>query len=132
MDSSKLTSQVEDLMESETLRKAFKDQLDMESKLLVPIPSICKTESSKVLKTFTDKLLAEWEENARQEIDKKYRWADLPIWETGSRVRYNNFLTFLSPEKLTEIILSKAVTMLTSDGFSEPISFIRADLGDSV
>ena len=133
MDSSKLTSQVEDLMESERLRKALKDQLDMESKLLVPIPSICKTESSKVLKTFTDKLLAEWEENVMQEIDKKYRWADFsPIWETGSRVRYNNFLTFLSPEKLTEIILSKAVTMLTSDGFSEPISFIRADLGDSV
>ena len=131
MDSSKLTSQVEDLMESETLKKALKDQLDMESKLLVPIPSICKTESSKALKTFTDKLLAEWEENIRREIDKKYL-KTLPIWETGSKVRYNNFLTFLPPEKLSEIILSKAVTMLTSEGFSEPVPYIRLDLGESV
>ena len=131
IDSSKLTSQVEDLMESETLGGALKDQLDMESKLLVPIPSICKTESSSVLKDFTDKLLSEWEESVRKEIDKKYM-KNLPIWETGSSVRYNNFLTFLSPEKLTEIILAKAVTMMTSDGFSEPLAFIRADLGDSV
>ena len=132
-DSSLLSSQVEGLVTGEDLRAALGNQLKLESQLLVSIPSLYRTESSELLKSFTDRLLNEWRKTIEGELQTKiYRRSILPIWEVGSSVRYNNFLSFLPSETLREIILAKAVKILTCDGFSEPLAFIRADLGDSV
>ena len=132
-NSSHLASQVEDIMDCQQLREGLQKQVETERQLMVPIPSLFRTENSALLKTFLDNLCEEWRRNIRKQLQTKiYRRNSLPIWEVGSSVRYNNFLTFLPPEKLTEIILAKAVTILTRDGFSESLPFIRAELGESL
>ena len=132
-DSSHLTSQVEDIMDCQQLREGLQKQVETERQLMVPIPSLFRTENSALLKTFLDDLVEGWRRNIGKQLQTKiYGRNSLPIWEVGSSVRYNNFLTFLPPEKLTEIILAKAVTILIRDGFSEPLPFIRAELGESL
>jgi len=128
-----LKSQVETVMAREELEPLLARQLEMETRQTVQIPSIFSTHNSDNFREFTRHLQEVWRGQVYEALEYKISSRKkLPLWLRGSTINMHQFLTCVSVEQLTDIIMSTAKENLISDNFSMSVPRIISKLGTDV